>query len=65
MDFQQITKLISEWPKNKEVPQLMKAAFDKATGEDKNLIGRATEALYSAANTEKDFDLIFKYWGES
>ena len=62
MEFNQVVELISEWPENKKVPQLIRAAYDKATGEDKLLIGRSTEALYNAANTEKDFDLISKSW---
>ena len=41
MTFDEVVKLISTWPKNKDVPRLVQAAYEKAEGEEKFLIGKA------------------------
>tara|TARA_R100000781_G_C4068646_1_gene123686 strand:+ start:1022 stop:1219 length:198 start_codon:yes stop_codon:yes gene_type:complete len=58
MTFDEVVKLISTWPKNKDVPRLVQAAYEKAEGEEKFLIGKATESLYVAAEDEYDLRII-------
>tara|TARA_B100001250_G_scaffold70846_1_gene57207 strand:- start:1053 stop:1250 length:198 start_codon:yes stop_codon:yes gene_type:complete len=62
MSFKKAMELISNWPKDKEVPRLMRDLYDKSSSKEKIDIGRATEALYVGAESEKDFELIEKAW---
>jgi hypothetical protein len=64
MSFEQAIALISSWPQDKNVPRLMKDVYEKSNAYDKVDIGRATEALYAAAESEKDIDLIDKFWSK-
>ena len=61
MSYDRVIELIKEFPKNKDVPRLIKLEYNKAKGMEKVDIGRAIEALMVAANTEKDFELIEKH----
>ena len=61
MSYDTVLELISQFPKNKDVPRLIKLEDNKAKGMEKVDIGRAIEALIVAANTEKDFELIEKH----
>ena len=60
--YKQAIALISKWPKDKDVPRLMRDIYEKSNANDKIDISRATEALYTAAESEKDFELIEKFW---
>ncbi len=62
MSFKQAIALISKWPKDKDVPRLMRDIYNKSNANDKIDIGRATESLYVTAESEKDFELIEKHW---
>ena len=62
MSYEQAIALISDWPQDKEVPRLMKDIYDKSNAYDKVDIGRATEALYAAAESNEDIDVINKFW---
>tara|TARA_Y100001937_G_scaffold8405_1_gene10434 strand:- start:98 stop:289 length:192 start_codon:yes stop_codon:yes gene_type:complete len=61
MSYDKVLELIGQFPKNKDVPRLIKLELDKAKGMERVNIGRAIEALIVAANTEKDFELIEKH----
>ncbi len=55
--------LAGTWPENREVPELLRAAYKKARGEEKEQIGSLVEALQAASETDGDLALIDKYWG--
>tara|TARA_R100000664_G_C2730319_1_gene121030 strand:+ start:952 stop:1143 length:192 start_codon:yes stop_codon:yes gene_type:complete len=61
MSYDKVLELIGQFPRNKDVPRLIKLELDKAKGMERVNIGRAIEALMVAANTEKDFELIEKH----
>jgi len=62
MSFEKAIALISDWPKDKNVPRLMRDIYNKSNASDKIDIGKATEALYVAAQSDKDFELIEEAW---
>jgi hypothetical protein len=62
MSYKQAIALISSWPKDKDVPRLMRDVYEKSNANDQIDISRAIEALYAAAESEKDFELIEKFW---
>ena len=64
MSYEQAIALISDWPQDKNVPRLMKDVYEKSNAYDKIDIGRATEALYAAAEDNEDIDLIDKFWSK-
>ena len=64
MSFKKAISLISKWPKDKNVPRLMKGIYNKSNDYDKIDIGRAIEALYAAAESETDINLISKSWSK-
>jgi hypothetical protein len=55
--------LVGGWPRDKTVPKKLRAAYDKATGEEKWQIGSLSEALMVAAESEEDLALVAKYFG--
>ena len=61
MSYDKVIELIKEFPKNKDVPRLIRLELNKAKGLEKVDIKRATEALLVAANDDKDFKLIQKH----
>ena len=64
MSFEIVLELIPKFPRNKDIPRLVRLELDKAKGLEKVNIERSVEALHVAANTDKDFELIEKYFGE-
>ncbi len=40
-----IYELVSTWPENREVPELLRAAYDKVSGEDKEQVERERARL--------------------
>tara|TARA_Y100001963_G_scaffold98294_1_gene135214 strand:- start:608 stop:805 length:198 start_codon:yes stop_codon:yes gene_type:complete len=64
MSFKKAISLIPKWPKDKNVPRLMKNIYNKSNDYDKIDIGRAIEALYAAAESETDINLISKSWSK-
>tara|TARA_B100001964_G_scaffold220216_1_gene263038 strand:- start:30 stop:224 length:195 start_codon:yes stop_codon:yes gene_type:complete len=58
-----IYELVSTWPENREVPELLRAAYDKVSGEDKEQVESLVEALTHASTNDGDLALIDKYWG--
>ena len=62
MSYKQAIALISSWPKDKNVPRLMRDVYEKSNANDQIDISRAAEALYAAAESKKDFELIEKFW---
>ena len=40
----------------------MRDVYEKSNANDQIDISRATEALYAAAESKKDFELIEKFW---
>tara|TARA_Y100001973_G_C5146532_1_gene305699 strand:+ start:1008 stop:1211 length:204 start_codon:yes stop_codon:yes gene_type:complete len=61
MSYDKVIELIKQFPKNKDVPRLIKLELNKAKGMERVDIKIATEALFIAANDEKDFKLIEKH----
>ena len=62
MSYDTVLELIGQFPKNKDVPRLIRLELNKAKGMEKVNIGRAIEALMVAANTEKDVELIEEHF---
>ena len=56
--------LISDWPKDKDVPRKLYMKYQEAKGAKKIKIGMYVEALIIACNDEENFALVQKYWGE-
>lgn len=57
-----IYELVGTWPENREVPELLRAAYDKARGEEKEQVESLVEILIHAATADGDLALIDKYW---
>ena len=57
-----VYELVSTWPENQEVPELLRAAYNKARGEEKEQVESLVEALIHAATNAGDLALIDKYW---
>ena len=60
MSFETVLELIPKFPRNKDIPRLVRLELDKAKGLEKVNIERSVEALHVAANTDKDFELLAK-----
>lgn len=55
-------ELIGGWPKDRTVPRKLAAGIKGATGSDQQRLKSLVEALYAAAETAEDLDLIQKYF---
>tara|TARA_B100000902_G_scaffold357612_1_gene372215 strand:- start:1110 stop:1301 length:192 start_codon:yes stop_codon:yes gene_type:complete len=62
MSFKEAISLISAWPRDRNVPRLMKDVYKRSNKDDRIDIVRATESLYAAAGSDEDIELIQKYW---
>ena len=49
MSFKEAISLISAWPRDRNVPRLMKDVYKRSNKDDRIDIVRATEYLYAAA----------------
>tara|TARA_Y100001963_G_C6670052_1_gene394655 strand:- start:265 stop:453 length:189 start_codon:yes stop_codon:yes gene_type:complete len=60
--MEEIAKLVSRWPKDRDVPRLLLDKYVAARGSKKTKIGMYVEALLVACNTEDDVALVEEYW---
>ena len=56
-------ELVGAWPKDRTVPRRLAAGIQATTGRDKQLLKRLVEALYAAAETTEDLELLEKHFG--
>lgn len=54
--------IAGRWPEDKTVPQRLRAAYDKATGDTRFEIGLLSEALIVASQTAEDIAIVNEYW---
>tara|TARA_B100000214_G_C23911166_1_gene601373 strand:- start:48 stop:242 length:195 start_codon:yes stop_codon:yes gene_type:complete len=64
MSYDTVIELIGQFPTNRNIPRLIRKELDKASGLERINIERSVEALHVAANTDEDFELIEKYFGD-
>ena len=55
-------ELISGWPHDRTVPRKLAAGIKETSGDDRYRLKSLVEALYAAAETTQDVDLIQKYF---
>ena len=56
-------ELIGGWPQDRTVPRKLAVGIKESTGDDRQRLKSLVEALYAAAETTQDVDLIQKYFG--
>ena len=56
-------ELIGGWPQDRTVPRKLAVGIKESTGDDRQRLQSLVEALYAAAETPQDVDLIQKYFG--
>lgn len=55
-------QLVGDWPKDRTVPRKLAAGIKETSGDDRQRLKSLVEALYAAAKTSQDLDLIQKYF---
>jgi len=64
MTLSEVMKMTRAWPKDKTIPRKLAAAINEAKEEDRDKMGFLIEGLYVDCNSDKDFELIKKYFGD-
>ena len=56
-------QLIGGWPKDRTVPRKLATGIKETSGDDRHRLKSLVEALYAAAETTQDVELLQKYFG--
>ncbi len=61
--MEEIAKLVSGWPEDREVPAKLRRKWKDSRGAKKDEIAKYVEALVVASENEEDIALVEKHWG--
>ena len=60
-----VIEMVTDWPKDRQIPQKLKAAFDKAKGKEKSFVGEIARVLITSTKDKRDIELFLQHFGSS